>query len=226
MDTAETNERRPMRYWVGRAVLTALGWREEGVVPDVDKYVLIAAPHTSNWDLPVTLGLGYVMGIDVVWIGKHTLFEGPIRGPFYRWLGGIPVDRNAAQDQVQVLASAFDVPGKRVMVIAPEGTRAKSRYWKSGFYWIAHTAKVPIALGYIDFRRKRGGIGPMITPTGDVEADVARIHEFYERITAKFPEEFTNIEFRPPGEGAERPKRQKRGLRGRIAGLLHGMGWT
>jgi 1-acyl-sn-glycerol-3-phosphate acyltransferase len=225
METAEVSERRPVRYWVGRVVLTALGWREEGVVPDVDKYVLIAAPHTSNWDLPITLGIGYTLGIDIVWIGKHTLFTGPL-GPFYRWLGGIPVDRRASQDQVQVLASLFDVEGKRIMVVAPEGTRAKLRYWKSGFYWIARTAKVPIGLGYLDFRRKRGGVGPMIHPSDDVDADVARIHEFYERITAKFPEEFSNIEFRPAGESAERPKRHRPGVRGKISGLLHGMGWT
>ncbi len=222
---ADPAAKKPVRYYVGRAVLTALGWREEGVVPDVESYVLIAAPHSTNWDLPICLGVAYTLGVDVVWVGKHTLFTSPL-GPFYRWLGGVPVDRSKSQDQVQALASLFDVEGGRVVVVAPEGSRAKRKHWKSGFYWIARSAKVPIGLGYLDYRRKRGGIGPLIVPTEDVDADVQRIHDFYERITAKFPENFTNIAFRAAGETVERPRKERRDLLGRARGLLHGMGWT
>ncbi len=213
-----------VQYWIGRVVLSALGWREEGVLPDAPRYVLIAAPHTSNWDLPITLGVGWVTGLEIVWIGKHTLFEGPL-GPFYRRLGGVPVDRRQSKDQVQQMADYIRSKERVILVIAPEGTRSKRQYWKSGFYWIAKTADVPIALGYLDYRRKRGGVGPLIKPTGDIEADAARIREFYARITACIPDAFNNIAFRPAGETPERPRSFGRGVRGRLRGLLHGMGW-
>ena len=210
MDSSEVSERRPVRYWVGRTVLTALGWREEGVVPDVDKYVLIAAPHTSNWDLPITLGIGYTLGIDIVWVGKHTLFEGPFGG-FMRWLGGVPVDRRSSHNYVQQISDLIHSRDRIMLMIAPEGTRKANSYWKSGFYWIAHTAQVPIVCAFLDYRRKRGGLGPVIATTGDLKADMAQIRAFYATVTAKHPERFQNVRLReedappaaPPSEGAE-----------------------
>lgn len=212
-------DRARVRYWVGRAVLTALGWKEEGEKPRVPRCVLVAAPHTTNWDLPVSLGLAYVLGIDVKWVGKHTLFEG-YKGPFFRWLGGVSVDRTGSKDQVQQLADYIKSQDEVILMIAPEGTRGRAKYWKSGFYYIALAADVPIALSFVDYKRRRGGIGPVFKPSGKLEEDVARIRDFYQGVTARYPEQFGNIEFRPEGERAERPPR-----RGKLAGVLHGIGW-
>ena len=194
--------RRTVRYAIGRAVLSALGWKEEGSVPDAPRFVLLAAPHTTWWDLPISLGVGYVMDQDIVWIGKHTLFEGPFGG-FFRWLGGVPVDRRASHNYVQQMADLIRSRDRIMLMLAPEGTRKDTAYWKSGFYWIAKTAEVPIVCAFLDYKRRRGGLGPVITPTDDLKADVAKIRAFYGSVTAKHPERFTNIRFReeaaPPG---------------------------
>lgn len=194
--------RRTVRYAIGRMVLSALGWKEEGSVPDAPRFVLLAAPHTTWWDLPISLGVGYVMDLDIVWIGKHTLFEGPFGG-FFRWLGGVPVDRRASHNYVQQMADLIRSRDRIMLMLAPEGTRKDTAYWKSGFYWIAKTAEVPIVCAFLDYKRRRGGLGPVITPTEDLRADVAKIRAFYGSVTAKHPERFTNIRFReeatPPG---------------------------
>lgn len=202
--------RRTVRYAIGRAVLSALGWKEEGAVPDAPRFVLLAAPHTTWWDLPISLGVGYVMDLEIVWIGKHTLFEGPFGG-FFRWLGGVPVDRRKSNNYVQQMADLIRSRDRIMLMLAPEGTRKDTAYWKSGFYWIAKTAAVPIVCAFLDYKRKRGGLGPVITPTDDLMADVAKIREFYGSVTAKHPERFTNIRFReeaaaptpPPREGGD-----------------------
>lgn len=194
-----------VRYAIGRATLDLLGWEIEGAAPTVPKYVIIAAPHTTNWDLPVTLGVAWVLGIDATWAGKHSLFEGPFAW-FFRALGGIPIDRRAKLDQVQQLVEQFHTREKMVLVIAPEGTRGETRYWKSGFYWIARNAQVPIALGYLDYARKRGGVGDAFIPGDDLDADVERIRRFYSTVQGKYPERFTNIRFRPEGERGVRDR--------------------
>lgn len=187
--------RRSVRYAVGRAVLSALGWKEEGSVPEAPRFVLLAAPHTTWWDLPISLGVGYVMDLDIVWIGKHTLFEGPFGG-FFRWLGGVPVDRRASHNYVQQMADLIRSRERIMLMLAPEGTRKGTPYWKSGFYWIARTAEVPIVCAFLDYKRKRGGLGPMIVPSEDLKADVAKIRDFYATVTAKHPDRFHNIRFR------------------------------
>ncbi len=196
---------RSVRYWVGRATLDLLGWEVEGAAPEVQKYVIIAAPHTTSWDLPVTLGVAWVLGIDASWAGKHTLFEGPF-GWFFRAIGGVAIDRRAKLDQVQQLVKMFQERERMVLVIAPEGTRGATGYWKSGFYWVARGAGVPIALGYLDYARKRGGVGDAFVPGDNLEADVERIRAFYSTVSGKYPERFTNIRFRPEGERGERER--------------------
>ena len=204
------NVRKRVRYAVGRAVLSSLGWQVEGSVPDAPRFVLLAAPHTTWWDLPIALGVGYVMDLDIVWVGKHTLFEGPFGG-FMRWLGGVPVDRRSSHNYVQQISDLIHSRDRIMLMIAPEGTRKANSYWKSGFYWIAHTAQVPIVCAFLDYRRKRGGLGPVISTTGDLKADIAQIRAFYATVTAKHPERFQNVRLReedappaaPPSEGAE-----------------------
>ena len=222
---------RSVRYWVGRATLDLLGWDVEGAAPTQDKYVIIAAPHTTSWDLPVTLGVAWVLGIDANWAGKHSLFEGPF-GWFFKSIGGVSIDRRAKLDQVQQLVNMFHEREKMVLVIAPEGTREATGYWKSGFYWIARGAGVPIALGYLDYKRKRSGVGDAFVPGDDLEADVERIRAFYSTVSGKYPERFTNIRFRPDGERGNRDraseydtrKQRHEAKRGALWGLLPAWG--
>jgi 1-acyl-sn-glycerol-3-phosphate acyltransferase len=172
-------------YRIALSLLKLGGWRMEGSLPDVPKFVMIAAPHTSNWDLPVMLCLGFAFRTKLFWMGKDTLFRWPF-GAIMRWLGGISIDRTRSHNLVAQSAELFRKEEGLVMVVPPEGTRQKVRYWKTGFYRIAESANVPIVLGFIDYRRKVGGIGPVVTPTGDIEADMETIRAFYAKITGKY----------------------------------------
>jgi len=192
--------RGPKRF-IGRAFLRIFGWREEGERPRAASFVLIAAPHTSNWDLPFTLALSYVYDVPIRWAGKHTLFAFPF-GPFMRLLGGIPIRRDRRQNRVQQLADLFrDNPGL-VLVVPTEGTRSRVDRWKSGFYHIARAANVPIVCGYLDYARKRGGFGLELWPSGDVHADMERIRAFYADKTGKYPENFGPVRLREEVEAA------------------------
>ncbi len=163
---------------LGELHLRLTGWRLDGDKPALRKYVLIGAPHTSNWDLVYTLALGFVSEVRIAWLGKHTLFRGPL-GWLFRRLGGIPVDRSAPHGMVAEIARHFAVEDALVLVVAPEATRRRVEYWKSGFYQIAREACVPIVLGFLDYPHRRGGYGPAITPTDDVSADMDAIRAFY-----------------------------------------------
>lgn len=167
------------------------GWQVQGSLPaGAAKSVFIAAPHTSNWDLPYTLMVGFVLRLNMVWMGKASLFRWPW-GPVMRWLGGIPVDRSRSNNLVAASAAALvAADGPVQLVIPPEGTRGKTRVWKTGFYYIALEARVPIVLAYLDYERKVGGLGPLFTPTGDVERDMAQIKLFYAPIKGKRPRQF------------------------------------
>jgi 1-acyl-sn-glycerol-3-phosphate acyltransferase len=160
--------------------LRLTGWRVEGSLPPgAAKSVLIAAPHTSNWDLPYTLMVAFVLRLNVYWMGKHSLFKGPF-GPVMRWLGGIAVNREKTNNLVAASAEAIQAAdGPLQLVVPPEATRGKTRQWKTGFYYIALTAQVPIVLAYMDYEHKRSGLGPVFLPTGDVDADMAEIKRFY-----------------------------------------------
>ena len=160
--------------------LRVTGWQVQGALaPEARKSVFIAAPHTSNWDLPYTLMVAFALGLDIRWMGKASLFRWPF-GWFMRWLGGIPVDRSRSNDMVAASALALtEAPGAMQLIVPPEGTRGRTRYWKTGFYYIAAAARVPIVMAYMDYERKVSGLGPIFVPTGDIEADMARIKAFY-----------------------------------------------
>jgi 1-acyl-sn-glycerol-3-phosphate acyltransferase len=162
------------------AYLRLRGWQVQGVLPpNTPKCVLIAAPHTSAWDLPYTLMVAFALRLNIYWMGKHSLFRGPF-GPVMRWLGGIAVNRETSGNVVAASAAAIvAADGPLQLVVAPAGTRAKAGHWRTGFYHIAQQAKVPIVLAYMDYQRKVSGLGPEFTPTGDVEADMAVIKRFY-----------------------------------------------
>jgi 1-acyl-sn-glycerol-3-phosphate acyltransferase len=158
----------------------------EGEVPDFPKYVLIAAPHTSNMDLAVMLTLAFTFRTKLSWMGKDALFRWPFGG-LSRWLGGIPIDRSKSHNVVEQSVALFNEKEAFVLAVPPEGTRKQVRYWKTGFYYIAKGAGVPILLGFIDYGRKVGGFGPVLMPTGDIEEDMKTIQSFYAAITGRHP---------------------------------------
>lgn len=173
------------------AILRSTGWKVEGSLPaHAAKSVLIAAPHTSNWDLPYTLMIAFALHLRVYWMGKQSLFRTPFGG-LMRWLGGIPVNRGQAGNLVALSAQAMrDADGPMQLIIPPEGTRGKTRHWKTGFYFIAQKAGVPIMLAFVDYGRKVGGLGPAFEPTGDIEQDMVRIKAFYAPIQGKNAAQF------------------------------------
>jgi 1-acyl-sn-glycerol-3-phosphate acyltransferase len=161
-----------------------MGWRISGSLPNQSKFVVIAAPHTSNWDFVVGLAAAMALDVDAHWIGKHTIFRWPF-GPLMRHLGGIPVNRSATSGLVEQIVERFANSEGFVLGLAPEGTRKHVSRWKSGFYHIAAGAGVPIVCGYFDFEAKEVGIGPVIDPSGDYEADLDMIVRFYAPIRGK-----------------------------------------
>jgi len=175
------------------AFLRLTGWKIEGALPaSAHRSVLIAAPHTSNWDLPYTLMTGFALDLHLYWMGKASLFRAPW-GPVMRWLGGIAVDRSRSNNLVADTARALrEADGPLQMVVPPEGTRGKTRHWKTGFYYIALEAQVPIVLAFMDYHRKVAGLGPIFTPTGDVERDMAEIKRFYAGVKGRNADQFDN----------------------------------
>lgn len=176
--------------WLSISILRICGWRREGQLPNIPKYVMIVAPHTSNWDMPIGMAIVFAFKLKLSWLAKESLFRWPFGG-FIKWLGGIPIDRSKSSNLVAQSIQTFNDNDKMVMVVAPEGTRKKVDYWKTGFYYIARGANVPIVMSFIDYARKAGGIGPMIIPTGNIELDMQKIRCFYDKITGKFPDKST-----------------------------------
>ena len=182
-------------YWVARLWMWVFGWDTEGDHPQVEKAVIIAAPHTTNWDLPHMLAAALIFRVRISWMGKHTLFKPPF-GWFMRMLGGVPVDRRAPGGLVQQVADTFGQHDKLLLAVPPSGTRGKRPHWKSGFYWIAHTAQIPVVCGYLDYRRKRACLGYTFTPTGDVKADMDKVRAFYDGVQGKYPDAQTPFRFK------------------------------
>jgi 1-acyl-sn-glycerol-3-phosphate acyltransferase len=169
---------------VSRFYLNVTGWKLVMEAPVARQSVVIAAPHTSNWDLPMSLAIVFAFRIKIYFLAKQTLFTPPF-GIFVRWLGGIPVDRSKTNNLVEQAIELFSVYEDLVLAVPPEGTRKQVRCWKSGFYHIARGAQVPISLGFIDFKRKVAGFGGTFIPTGDYDADLTEIQAFYAGITGK-----------------------------------------
>ena len=171
---------RPTLVAVSRAVLRLAGWRVEGQLPpQARRCVVIAAPHTSNWDFPYTLMGALVLGMHIRWLGKASLFRFPFGG-LMRWLGGMAVQRDRSNNLVASSVAALQAaPGPLQLVIAPEGTRSRTAQWKAGFHHIARGSGLPIQLSYLDWGERRMGLGPLVTPGEDVDGDIARIRAFY-----------------------------------------------
>lgn len=198
-----------MKKLVGDAWLRAFGWSVDPTQPP-PKAVVVAAPHTSNWDFPFTIAVTWSLGLDVAWLGKHTLFAPPF-GAVFRALGGIPVDRRGAHNLVADVSARLREARELLVIVPPEGTRSSGGRWKTGFYWIATEAKVPIVLGYLDFARRRGGFGTVLEPTGDLVRDGELIRAFYKDIQGKHPGKFTDVSFADATTAPLTEEREERG---------------
>jgi 1-acyl-sn-glycerol-3-phosphate acyltransferase len=181
------------------SILSALGWHIDVNLPNEKKFIIVGAPHTSNWDFVYFLLLMYSIRIKLHWIGKDTLFRWPVGGIMKR-IGGIPVNRRSNNNFVNQIVESFQRYDELMIVITPEGTRSKTPYWKTGFYYIAVGAQVPIAMGFIDYQHKHIGIDRSFLPSGDIQADFEIIREFYADKTGKYPDEQGEIKIKPRQE--------------------------
>ncbi|HEX8726841.1 MAG TPA: lysophospholipid acyltransferase family protein [Gemmatimonadaceae bacterium] len=169
----------PVSRALGRWGLAWLGWRMEGNLPDLSKAVIIVAPHTTNWDFVVGIAAKFALGLRASWLGKHTLFRAPFGG-LMRRLGGIPVDRSRPNDVVAQSVRRFDEMDRMVIGISPEGTRKAVPRWRTGFYFIAKGAGVPIVPVAFDWSRHLLVVGPPLAPGDDMNADLQALARFFE----------------------------------------------
>jgi len=192
-----------LRFGVVQRVFTwmirLIGWKVVGTWPSCKRCVFMVAPHTSNWDLPIGLCAGFSSGILLAWpygfMMKDVMFRGPL-GPISRWLGGLAIDRRTPHAAVPQMAKVFAERERFILAVTPEGTRSHRPHWKSGFYYIALEAKVPIVPVAFDYRLKEVGLGQPMTVSGDREADAEIFRRFYQDVTPKRPEKFGPIKFR------------------------------
>jgi 1-acyl-sn-glycerol-3-phosphate acyltransferase len=164
--------------------MRVLGWRLEGGFPDLPKFVIIVAPHTSNWDFPVGVAAKLALRLQVTFLGKNTLFRFPL-GIIMRALGGMPVDRSASNDLVSGITAEFARREKLVIVVAPEGTRKRVERWKTGFYHIARGANVPVVPVALDWGNRAVRIGAPFFTTGDIARDMAVLQDWYAGIRGR-----------------------------------------
>lgn len=195
-------------------MLDSNGWTCGGPLPEIDKAVIIASPHTSNWDFYHMMTYMLAAEFQLRWMGKKELFSFPF-GPMLRMSGGVPVNRSGPGGLVQSMVEEFENNEKLWLVVPPKGTRGASDYWKSGFYAIARAASVPILLSYLDYSEKRIGFGPFFHASDDISADMDRIREFYKDFGGKYPAKHGRIRLRAEDDdaaferlfGYPRPKR-------------------
>jgi 1-acyl-sn-glycerol-3-phosphate acyltransferase len=169
---------------LGRWTLRVLGWRIQGALPDLPKMVIIAAPHTSNWDFVVGIAVKQALGLRVTWLGKDSLFRGPL-APLLKFLGGMPVDRAKSNDVVSQVVSEFARRDRMIVALAPEGTRKRVERWRTGFYHIAHGAGVPILPVMLNWGAHALQIGEPFVTTGELDRDMAELQRRYLGISGR-----------------------------------------
>ncbi|MFO7662818.1 MAG: lysophospholipid acyltransferase family protein [Chloroflexota bacterium] len=178
---------------IGRFIMRLFGWQVEGELPDTARLVLVGAPHTSNLDFFMTALTMLALGIDVKFVMKHTAFKGPV-GTFLRWFGGIPLDRDRSRDFVSQMVDAFQERDELLLAIMPEGTRSVVSGWRSGFYYIALGANVPLVMVVFDYDNRRMHIGPTFIPSGDYETDLPIVQSFFAGVRGRKTERMLSLE--------------------------------
>ena len=176
------------------------GWQVVGQYPEFPKCIVVGAHHTSNWDFVYAMLMKFSLGEEFHWVGKASIFRWPLGG-LMRSLGGIPVWREKKTNFVYQIVEAFQKTERLLIVIAPEGTRKHTPYWKSGFYYMALGAQVPIVLAFIDYRLKHIGFGPSLFPSGDIQADFAQMRAFYADKEGLYPENHSTVMLKPVENG-------------------------
>lgn len=175
--------------WLSFAYLTLAGWTVRGDWPGVEKAVLVAAPHTSNWDGLNMLATAGFYRVKLAWMGKKSLTQGPF-GWVLKAMGCVPIDRSQSNDVVAAMREQFAARARMILAIPPEGTRSLAREWKSGFYHIAHGAGVPLVISVLDYGTKRVSLAAVVTPSGDYAADLGLIRAHYVGVKGKHAEKF------------------------------------
>lgn len=196
----------PIRRGIGKLYMKMVGFKVVGEVPDIDKHITLAVPHTTNWDLPHMLFYCWSTDQKISFMMKASVFRPPF-GRMFKALGGIPIDRSKKNNMVDQMAEQFAKHETLNVVIPPEGTRRKCDYWRTGFYYIAVASKIPIVMGFLDWGRGEVGYGKVLMPSGDIKADFEIIREYYESrgVKGKFPEKQSAITPRPPDSNAAMP---------------------
>ncbi|MFT4519689.1 MAG: 1-acyl-sn-glycerol-3-phosphate acyltransferase [Halioglobus sp.] len=184
-----------MKKHLARWLLRALGWKLGGIRPTHNHYILIAAPHTSNWDFPLMIAFATAFDIKITWMGKDTLFRPPM-GTVMRALGGIPIIRHKNRNVVSSMVDAFSTVKQMALVVPTEGTRELTQHWKSGFYHIARQANVPIVPSFLDWGSRVGGFGPALVSSGNVSEDMQYFRDFYAGMRGRFPHQFGPIKLK------------------------------
>ncbi len=201
MNIVTPSKTRPQSFIsrMGTLLMRMFGWRGVGHMPHDLKFILVAAPHTTGIDFLILIGMAIMSGLKVSWLGKHTLFRPPM-GFFSRRIGGIPVDRGKSKNAVEQVVDIFNSREKLRLVIAPEGTRYNAAYWRTGFYYIALGAQLPVATVCIDWANKRLVFSSLMTLSGDMEADFGKIRAFYAEILGEGHPAVERIRLKPRGE--------------------------
>ncbi len=185
-----------MKKLLARTFLKLMRWKVASwPEPGIKKGVIIGAPHTSNWDFPLLLAHATIFDYQIKWMGKDALFTG-IKGPVMRALGGVAVDRSKTNNFTEQLAKKFAESESLILVVPASGTRSYRDYWKSGFYYIAREAGVPIILSYLDYGKREGGIVDVLDSSLEIPEIMDRIREFYEPMQGKFPKNKSRIRLR------------------------------
>jgi 1-acyl-sn-glycerol-3-phosphate acyltransferase len=174
--------------WLGATLLRCLGWTVVLAQPVPARCVVIFFPHTSNWDTAIGLCVKFMTGLPIRFAGKDTLFKVPLLGRLLLRWGGVPVNRRERTGFIEEMTARFRRSEELRLAIAPEGTRGRAPYWKSGFYHLARAADVPLALGFIDYPRREVGLGGYLDLTGNVPADMARLRAFYAAKRGRHPQ--------------------------------------
>ncbi len=173
---------------ISKLYIRLAGWKIDGSIPpEIKKCVLVAVPHTSNYDFPIAIAILRIMKVKIKYLIKQEWLKFPI-GWFFKYTGAIPVDRGKNNNLIAAIIDIINNSDEIVIVIPPEGTRKLTRKWKMGFYYVALGANVPIVLSYLDYEKKVGGFGPVIYPTGDLDQDMHQIRDFYKDKVPRHPE--------------------------------------